>query len=283
VAVDVVASPDLPKHQAELLDVHSLVVREAMLIVTPAMQRSQESPGNFALCAIFNRLLRMARAVEMMGRLGYADGSQPVARSMVNAAVDIIFIAARDTNERALTYAFYSRERRRRRARSLVDHGFITKEQAEAWDAQEVQKEEESLARHAASGITPMDKLGDRKTSWHGQSDEFLIRQVGRGDWYDLYYVPFSDTAHANVVGSLKEMQELAAGKINIGPRFDDLPLYVVVLASADTLTQALDHLNRFFALGPEEAVGTLRGRMLDALREYSAKMNVKLPSVLEP
>ncbi len=202
---------------------------------------------------------------------------------MVNAAVDIIFIAEKDTNERALTYAMHSRERRRRRAKSLADHGFIRKDQAEAWDAQETQKEEESLIQHAASGVKPMEKLADRKTSWHGQSDEYLIRAVGRGDWYDLYYVPFSDTAHANVVGSLKEMQELAAGEVNIGPRFDDVPLSVVILASADTLSKALSEINRYFALGLEKEVENMKMKMFDAVKQYNAAMNVKLPSVLEP
>lgn len=260
-SVQSVSAEELPKHKRDLLDAYNTLLRSSMEISSPAMQRARQGPGNFAVCAIFNRLLRMGRAVEKLCRSRYADVAESTARPMVNATVDLIFLVQRDTNQRALLYGLYSRDRRRRRAKSLVDHGFLRQDQADGWDAEQTKQEEDSLTKHKESGVVPIEKLGNRNTSWHGQSDEQMIKGVSRGDWYDLYYVPFSDSSHANVVASRKEMEELNAGKVSIGPRFEDLPVFAVIMAAADTITTALYQLDEFFKLGQHDRIEQLQKR----------------------
>jgi hypothetical protein len=267
--VQSVSAEELPQHQRDLLDAYKALLRSSMEISSPAMQMARQGPGNFAVCAIFNRLLRMGRAVEKLCRFGYADMAESTARPMVNATVDIIFLVQGETNQRALLYGLYSRDRRRRRAKSLVDHGFLRQDQADAWDAEQTKQEEKSLAKHKESGVVPIEKLGNRNTSWHGQSDEQMIKGVGRADWYDLYYVPFSDSSHANVVATRKEMEELNAGKVSIGPRFEDLPVFAVTIAAADTIATALYQLDEFFKLGQHDRIGQLQKEINSALGKY--------------
>jgi hypothetical protein len=83
------------------------------------------------------------------------------------------------------------------------------------------------------------------------------------------YYVPFSDSSHANVVATRKEMEELNAGKVSIGPRFDDLPVFAVIMAAADTITAALYQLDEFFKLGQHDRIEQLQKEINSALGKY--------------
>jgi hypothetical protein len=238
--------------------------------MVPAAQKAHATVGNFILVAIFGRLMQHGRALQSLANAGYADEAQSLARGMVNAAADLLFIDQADTDARALLYGLFSQKRRRRWASGLVTHGFQSKQQVAEWDKTETEKEDEALAQHEKSGVRPAARVGDANT-WTGLKDDQLIKLVGRSDWYDLYYVPFSDATHASVLGAAEQITRLSRSEVEVGPRVDPRMLQLVIMASVDTLAKALYQLDGRFNLGKKVEIEAAVQKVHAALKAYVA------------
>ncbi len=266
----------IPDDQRELLQGHDEFLREAVQIAARVGNRCRERPSNFIARATFTRIIQLARGVHSLSLAGYANEAQPLARSMVNAAVNLMAILGADSDARAVLFTFFSQPRRRRRLQSLVTQGFVTEDQAKELEADETQKDEEALRHQALSGVKPATKLGNRRDTWSGLSDEKLMEHVHRRDWHDIYYVPFSDAVHANVLGMYEEIVLLSQGIVSYGPRYPGRTLFLVIMASADSVGEALRQLDRHFALGTRAAIERLKGKIADAVRHYAAGESIR-------
>lgn len=270
VGVQRTPAPEFPIDQSNLLDAFELFLQGAVGLAAEAGRKPRRSPGPFIIFAIFVRLVQLARSIQAMARSGYANEAQPHARAMVNAAVNLIFIAEADSDARGLLFAFFSQKRRARRAESLVKQGFLNRKAAEVLEAAEIKKDEEALKHQEESGVKPAAKLGSANT-WTGLSDQDLMKRVGRSDWYDIYYVPFSDAVHANIVGVQQEIIQLSRGEVSYGPRYPGRVLLLVVMGAADALSEALLNLSKYFSLNKEKEVEGLKAGIHAALKTYAA------------
>jgi len=143
--------------QSNLLNAFELLLRRAVGLAAAAGDKSRRSPGPFIMYAIFVRLVQLARAIQALARSGYANEAQPHARAMVNAAVNLMFIAEADSDARGLLFALFSQQRRARRAQSLVRQGYLDQQRAESLEAQEIRRMKKPLGsrRPAGSNLLP--------------------------------------------------------------------------------------------------------------------------------
>lgn len=84
---------------------------------------------------------------------------------------------------------------------------------ADTYEASASANDAAVLAEYAKHGVTPT-KLGTRDT-WHGLSDHELFDRMKAAWWYDLFYAPFSDEAHANAATLGPEILALRAGRVS--------------------------------------------------------------------
>lgn len=263
-------SSAIPAEQLALLQQLDEVLRQAFTIMRPVVNRAHESVAAFTLTTISLRLLQDARAIQHLCRNGYADEAQGLSRGMVSGAADLLFISQTDWEARALRYFLFSQKRRRRWSESLVKQGFQARDQHQGWDKTETRKEEELLAGLAEKGLRPAQSFGEANT-WTGLRDDQLIKVAGHNDWYDLFYVPFSDAAHSNVISASRQIRQLAQGDVAVGPHYDSRMLQLIVMAAVDTLAAALRQLEDSFGLGKKTDIDSIVTKMGGALKECVA------------
>src|SRR5207237_627926 len=162
--------------QRRLLIAAGLFTKELAQITHPAAAKARSATAENVLYVIWLRLLQMARSLQASCYLGYANEQFGLARSMVNAASDLVFILRQDKPSNwAMLYAMFSIERRKRIARGYVEIGLWPEELAQKWDAEQDDREQKSIAEAASAGITPAEKHNrhSRKApqTWSGLSD----------------------------------------------------------------------------------------------------------------
>src|SRR5438093_4871290 len=114
--------------------------------------------GEFILYAIWFRLLETARSIQQSCYAGYAREQQSLARSMVNSACDLMFIAERETRSRALLWGYFSIERRKRIGKGYVSAGMVRQGQLDELEAEATKKEADAMAELEAEGVKPYPK-----------------------------------------------------------------------------------------------------------------------------
>ena len=283
-AFENISSPDSPVEQRKLLIAASDLTRALAEYGHAAASIAREATAESVLYIIWLRLLQMARSIQSSCYLGYAHEQQGIARGMVNAASDLMFIASRsDPTSWAMLYALYSIERRKRIGKGFVKAGVMSQEQFDQWDQEQdkieakVMKEADGKGIRTAEKHKPSKKSGSSKEpqsapTWSGYTDADLIGTTGR-NWYAAYYVPFSDVTHANVMSAETELTQLRAGQVEVGPRFPDVILMQVIGAMADTMTSAAETINRHFKLNKEKEIAQQERAMLKAIQEYRASL----------
>jgi hypothetical protein len=174
---------------------------------------------------------------------------------MVNSASDLIFIATEESQGRALLWAYFSIERRKRIGEGYARAGMIKRSQLEALEAEATAKEADAIAELEAEGVKPYPKFNQTMRNppktWTGLTDaDLIINRVGHLDWYLGFYVPFSDAAHGSVLSAVEEVRQVRRGVIRIGPRYPPLVLFHIVMCIRETLSRALETLDKHFSLG---------------------------------
>ncbi len=156
-----------PADQADLLAAHHSFLRGMAGLAAHAYPQARSNvPGDFVAFAVFLRLHCLAQSIQSLARAGYVREAQAIARGMVSACADLVFILEADTNARALAYALFSRRQRRRKGTAYKEIGL--QKDYDRWDAQKTQEEDKLLASYKANGYEPASKLGGRDDTWTG-------------------------------------------------------------------------------------------------------------------
>lgn len=269
-----------PTDQADLLAAHHSFLRGMAGLAAHAYPQARSNvPGDFVAFAVFLRLHRLAQSIQSLARAGYVREAQAIARGMVSACADLVFILEADTNARALAYALFSRRQRRRKGTAYKEIGLLR--DYDRWDAQKTQEEDKLLASYRANGYEPASKLGGRDDTWTGLSDRDLIDRVGLGYWYKAFYIPFSDIAHANVMGANSEFEQLRKGRIQFGPLFDPFDLSEVLTATGLILPVALLAVNKHFKLRRTNQIRAARKKFMNVIGKYNEQLLTKHASEL--
>jgi hypothetical protein len=110
-----VISPGPPSDHADLLAAHTFFLRRMAAVAARAYPQARSNvPGDFVSFAVFLRLHRLAQAIQSLARAGSVREAQAIARGMVSACADLVFILEAESNARALAYALCSRRADRR-------------------------------------------------------------------------------------------------------------------------------------------------------------------------
>ncbi len=258
----------LPEDQRELLAAFGRFLRGHMETMSAASGQLGDGPAAFLLYAMFVHQIQLGRALQEICIGGHAQEGQMIARALVGGALDILLVAEADSHSRALLYVTYESRVRQERARVLVKHGHMTQQDADAREAKAVAEETAKSAAHAAAGQTPAAKLG-RWPTWSGLTDQGLATRFNKEGWYDLFYSPFSDTAHTNVAAIADEIVQISQGNITIGGRFDNP--WLVVVTATETISHSSEALDRFFGLGKVADLEAIDKDMLTGLGKSAA------------
>jgi hypothetical protein len=235
------------------------------------------------------RLMQLARTVNFLTTNGYAEEAKTVARAMLSTAVAIKLVTVDDlrgkqmaagaqidydkeSEARALAYLAHHTVIRRRQNQGYLKRGWVDKDKVDEIDRIVDAHDAATLAEYAKNGIAPA-KLGGMQASWHGLSDEAAADAVGVGEWYDIYYRPFSEESHGSEPAVRAELDRLLReGRAVLGPQFEDP--YPVLRALVDTVGGALLSLDRHFGIGREAEVRDLAQPLVEALAKHQSSMD---------
>ena len=153
----------------------------------------------------------------------------------------------------------------------FLKRGWVDAKKVAAIDQEVDAQDAATLAEYAKHGITPI-KIGNLNT-WHGLTDEGAAELVGCGEWYDLYYRPFSEESHASEPAIRSELEQLMAeGKVTLGPQFHDP--YPVLRALVDAVAGALLSLDRQFGIGKEGQIRAIATPLVTALAKHQTELD---------
>lgn len=275
--------------QARMLRAADDFLREADRVLAEAKVR----PGPIRALvpyALWVRLMQLARGVNFLAANGYAEEAKPTARAMLSTAVAIKLLTVddlrgkppqpgvqidfeRESDARALSYLSHHTVIRRKQNQGYLKRGWVEKDKVDAIDKEVDAQDATTLAEYAKNGITPSAKLGNRPDSWHGLSDEIAAEVVGVGEWYDIYYRPFSEESHGSEPAVRAELDRLLReGRAVLGPLFDDP--YPVLRALVDAVGGATLSLDRQFNLGKEAEIRLIAQPLVDALADHQKSMD---------
>jgi hypothetical protein len=153
---------------------------------------------------------------------------------------------------------------RNKRWVALVKHGVLSQQRADQLEADEVDIDAAALKALAATGLQPLDPLGKNPWTWSGLSDFAVMEHLGLDRWYDLYYSPFSDSAHVNAAGIGEEVAQLMAGHVSLGHRFES-PWHLVA-GAMEAISHAAAAMDSHYGLGEDTALHSSDVTMLKAL-----------------
>jgi len=234
--------------------------------------------------------MQVARTVNFLAKNGYAEEAKPLARAMLSTAIAIKLVTVDDlrgkppvagqpidydkqSDGRALAYLAHHTVIRRKQNRGYLNRGWVDRQKVEEIDKEVDAQDAATLAEYAKQGITSSPKLGIRADSWHGLSDEAAADAVGVGEWYDLYYRPFSEESHGSEPATRAELERLLReGSVALGPQFDDP--YPVLRALVDAVGGALLSLDRHLGLGNEPEARKMAEPLVEALAEHQRSMD---------
>jgi len=239
--------------------------------------------------ALWVRLMQLARTVNFLTTNGYAEEAKPLARAMVSTAVAINLVTVddqrgkpqgagpkvdfdRESDARALAYLAHHTVIRRKQNRGYLKRGWVEKDRVDEIDKLVDAQDAATLAEYAKNGITPA-KLGGLQASWHGLSDEAAADAVGVGEWYDIYYRPFSEESHGSEPAVRAELDRLLReGRAVLGPHFEDP--YPVLRALVDAVGGTLLSLDRHFGMGREAEIRGIAQLLVEALANHQESMD---------
>lgn len=277
-AIRGVVRRELPDSQRELLAAFGRFLRSMTEIITAGGARVGNGPAAFLLYAMWLRQIQLGRAVQELCIDGFAQEAQVLSRAIVGAALDVMLICERDADQRALLYAIFQKKVRRARSKALVRHGHLSKEAAIELERREQEIDKAALAAHAQAGTRPSPRLGRVRTTWSGMSVASLARRFKRRGWYDLFYSPFSDTAHVNAVAIDKEISAIVRGDVFLGGRFEEP--WLVILAASEAVSGTAEQLDNFHSLGVRTARDDADAAMRQALEAFlRSRRTVPAPS----
>ena len=243
---------ELPPEQRDLLAALGQYLQAVATLLPRVSERVKEGLAATLLYLLFVRILQLGRALQDLCIAGYADESRVLGRAMVSGGLTALLIAEKDSDSRALLYAFQQRETRRKRGKALVRHRVMEQSVFEEDDERQTKLEDEVLARYEEAGTAVAAKLGERPT-WSGLTDRQVAEQFGKLHWYDLLYGPASDITHVAIVSMETEFDALTSGHVHIGPRF--ISPFIAVFNAGQVVSGVSRCLSDYFGLDAKELI----------------------------
>ena len=276
------------EEQAAMLNAADRFLRDTDAVLAAAQIR----PGPIRVAvpyALYARMMQLGRAINFLAANGYADEAKPLARAILSTAIAIKLVAVDDlrhaaaesgqaldvdkaSDGRALAYLAHHTVIRRKQNQGYLKRGWVEKARLDEVEREVDAQDAATLAEYARNGITPT-KIGKRPDSWHGVSDEEAADRVGMGEWYALYYRPFSEESHGSAPATRAELERvLKEQSVVVGPEFEDP--YPVLRALVDAVGGALLSLDRHFSLGKEREIRGLADPLVAALSDHQERMD---------
>ena len=228
-----------------------------------------DGPAALVLSALSMRLLQRGAAAHTLCVSGYAAEAGPLLRVMLSALASITYIAASDSDSRAL--AFLAEETRvaRNRLPRLGDQGLLTTNEATRLLHESESFNTERIAHYAKLGIQ-LDKPDRPGRSWHGYpNDEQFFTGTGLKAWYDSFYASFSEDSHASAWSLLTEIQALARGDLAFGPHYgNNRDLRFAIASSLAFVTRCLFEFDAAQNLGRHDHIVAFSEVMRRALAQ---------------
>jgi Family of unknown function (DUF5677) len=257
---------EMPTEQRRLLIQFDLYLRFVHQIAS--MASFGGSIGYRIPYAIFVSLLNRARAVSALFASGYVQEADPIVRSMINAAANLLFIVSQsDPDGFALMYYLHLEDLALFRTTRLEEAGMV-----DAPTAGRMRDEiREAAAPHRAAaqaaGMTSPPKPGLKQDTWTGLTDEQLMKRVGADGWYTSYYRYMSSGVHADASTIGEDIRALVNGSTAIGPRYRD-PL-AAIRVGVEVMDGALLGFHKHFGAGDLRLIGQAKGSIDRAIQEY--------------
>jgi Family of unknown function (DUF5677) len=236
--------------------------------VIPQMAATFDRPSPLVLLTLAMRLVQRGTAAHALCVNGYARDADPVLRSMLSALASITYVAAADSEGRAL--AFLADEVRI--SRNLIprvrDQALLTPDEADRLLRQTEEFNAARVEHFAALGIDP-DKPDRPGRSWHGYpSDEQFFAAIGLKDEYDASYARLSEDSHGSAWSLLGDIQALARGDFTFGPIFGNtVALRYAIGSSYKFVSLCLGQVDAALGLRQGAVITAATGAMQSALR----------------
>lgn len=266
-----------PEYMLPLIAAHDWFLREsydffASISLTFTDAEGLPKPGVVIPYILFAKLIQLGRSVHFLVASGYTEEAEPLGRAMVSAALNLVGIADKDPDARALRFMEQSQAERAHLIEGYIAEGYVSESEIAQRDKEWRAQEAELLKRFADKGIVPTKIDDQNKWTWHGLSDRKLAEVMNASRWYNLYYRNFSDEAHANAAGVTRALR-LLIGKQNVrvGPSFNDP--WMLMFASGDTIGECLGQLDTLYGLKRRLEIDAINERFAAALKAHRAAM----------
>jgi hypothetical protein len=196
-------------------------------------------PGDSRLVTLLllKRLFRLADGIGALIRSGNARQTRTLARTMISAAVNLMYIHADQPATRAYWFRIYGQRGERSRLQIMKKNQLEAPAQLDAlWaEREKYWREVQNAARAAGLAYPPPLKVDGKRRppTWSRRTDADMAKAVGAEGWYDLHYKRLSDDGHVNI---LSLMEEAATTYLHI----TELDTRLGVSLAVETITESL-------------------------------------------
>jgi len=235
--------------------------------------------GDLFVLLLAKRVIQLGYGLETLCEAGYAGDAAPLARTMLNGAINLVYLAEADRDGRAAAYVKQEQLIRRKRIKRILAQceadrvagrrPMLSEDQVAQLHQDDVRvtaDEEAKLAELARQGIVPV-KRGNNPNTWTGFTERELYQAMNAESWYLSFYALFSDAAHVSANSLTGSLNEILQGVSFFGPQFED-PQFVV-RASHQAVLQVLYQLERLYGLGKFAEAKAIDQQMLAAIGSY--------------
>ncbi len=272
------AVPEAPADQRPLMGAHGRMLLEAVGWLD-ATKVETKTFGDTFVVLLAKRVIQLGYALETLCEDGYAGDAAPIARTMMNGAMNLVYLAEAEHDCRAAAYVAQERVTRKKRIedilaqcradraanqRPLLTGAEIAQMQAD--DVRLTADEEGKLGELAKQGIVPKKK-GNNPTTWTGYTERELYVAMKAQAWYLSFYRLFSDQSHVSANALTSDLEEVLKGAALYGPKFAD-PQYVI-RASHQAVLQVLFQWDRLYHTGKLVEAKAIDQRMVGAIATY--------------
>ena len=259
---------EMPTDQRRLLIQFDLYLRFVHQIASSASFSG--SIGYRIPYAIFVSLLNRARAVSALFATGYVQEADPIVRSMISAAANLLIIVSRpDPDGFALMYYLHIEDLALFRTNRLEEAGVVGSATADRMRQEIRQAAAPHRAAADAAGMKQPAKLGSKKDTWTGLTDEQLMKEVGADRWYASYYRHMSSGVHADASTIGPDILALVNGEAAVGPRYRE-PL-AALRVSVEVMHGAMLAFHKHFRAGDLTLIDQAKTAVDRAIQEYIA------------
>lgn len=270
--------PEVPADQRPLMGAHARILLESVAWLNDTNVEAKTFGDTFVVL-LAKRVIQLGYALEQLCEDGYATEAAPIARTMMNGAINLVYLAEAEHDCRAAAYVAHERVTRKKRIQDILAQcqadraanrpALLTDAQIaqmEADDQRLIADEDAKLAELAKHGIVPK-KRGNSPTTWTGYNERELYEAMKARSWYLSFYRLFSDQSHVSANALTGDLEEVLKGAALYGPKFAD-PQYVI-RASHQAVLQVLFQWDRLYKTGKLDEAKAIDRRMLAAIAAY--------------